>query len=102
MDLDDFFIQFFFWHLFYLPPNTRGTSEDPSRHTSVPRHTGYKSHTYRLLLGKPESKRPPGRYKGIWEDNIKLDLRGIDWDGMGLIDLAEDRDSWRALVLVTK
>jgi hypothetical protein len=46
----------------------------------------------------PEGKRPQGRprYRGL--GNIKMDLRGTEWDGMDWIDLAHDRDQWRALV----
>jgi hypothetical protein len=53
---------------------------------------------YRLLVGKPEGKRPPGRRRRRWVDNIKKDLREIGWDGMDWIELAEDMDQWRALV----
>jgi hypothetical protein len=59
---------------------------------------GEKKNAYRILVGKPEGKRPLGRPKRRWVDSIKIDLRGIGWDGMGWIDLAEDRDQWRALV----
>jgi hypothetical protein len=47
---------------------------------------------YRSLVGKPEGKRPLGRPRRKWVDNIKMDLREIGWYGMGWIDLAEDRD----------
>jgi hypothetical protein len=47
---------------------------------------------YRILLGKPEGKRPLGRHRCMWEDNIKIDLREIGWGGMDWIDLAQDRD----------
>jgi hypothetical protein len=50
------------------------------------------------VLGKPEGKRPLGRPRGRWVDNIKIDLREIGWDGVDWIDLAQDRDQWRALV----
>ncbi|PNF40800.1 Surfeit locus protein 1 [Cryptotermes secundus] len=53
---------------------------------------------YRILVGKPEGKRPLGRPRRRWVDNIKMDLREIGWDGMDWIDLAKDRDQWRALV----
>jgi hypothetical protein len=53
---------------------------------------------YRILVGKPEGKRPLGRQSSRWVDNIKIDLREIEWDGMDWIDLAQDRDQWRALV----
>jgi hypothetical protein len=53
---------------------------------------------YRILVGQPEGKRPLGRPRRRWEDNIKLDLRDIGWAGMDWIDLAQDRDQWKALV----
>jgi hypothetical protein len=53
---------------------------------------------YRILVRKPEGKRPLGRPRRRWVDNIKMDLRGIGLDGMDWIDLAQDRDQWRALV----
>jgi hypothetical protein len=49
-------------------------------------------------VGKPKGKRPLGRPRRGWVDNIKIDLREIGWDGMDWIDLAKDRDQWRALV----
>jgi hypothetical protein len=49
-------------------------------------------------VGKPEGKRPLGRPRCRWVNNIKMDLREIGWDGMAWIDLAEDKDQWRALV----
>jgi hypothetical protein len=51
-----------------------------------------------ILVGKLEGKRPLGRHRRRWEDNVKMDLREIGWDGMDWIDLADDRDQWRALV----
>jgi hypothetical protein len=48
--------------------------------------------------GKPEGKRPLGRPRRRWVDDIRIDLKGIDWNGMDWIDLAQDRDHWRALV----
>jgi hypothetical protein len=53
---------------------------------------------YRILVGKPEGKRPLGRPRRRLVDNIKMDLREIGWDDMDWIDLAQDRDQWRALV----
>jgi hypothetical protein len=46
----------------------------------------------------PVGKRPLGRPRRRWVDNIKMDLREIGWDGMDWIDLAQNRDQWRALV----
>jgi hypothetical protein len=59
---------------------------------------GEKRNAYRILVGKPGGKRPLGRPRRRWVDNIKIDLREIGWDGMGHINLAQDRDLWRALV----
>jgi hypothetical protein len=49
-------------------------------------------------MGKPEGKRPLGRSRHRWVDNIKIDLREIGWDCMNWIDLAQVRGQWRALV----
>jgi hypothetical protein len=54
---------------------------------------------YRLLVGKPEGKGPPGRPRRRWVYNIKMDLLEICWGGVDWIGLAQDRDKWRALVI---
>jgi hypothetical protein len=59
---------------------------------------GETRNAYRILVGKPERKRPLGRPRRRWVGNIKLDLRVIGWDDMDWIELAQDRDQWRALV----
>jgi hypothetical protein len=59
---------------------------------------GEKMNAYRILVGNPEGKRPLGRPRRRWVNNIKMDIREIGWDGMDLIDLARDMDQWRALV----
>jgi hypothetical protein len=59
---------------------------------------GEKRNACRILVGKPEGKRPLGRPRRRWVDNIKMDLREIGWDGVDWIDMAQDRDQWRALV----
>jgi hypothetical protein len=59
---------------------------------------GEKRNAYRILVGSPEEKRPLGRPRRRWVDNINMDLREIAGDGMDCIDLAQDRDQWRALV----
>jgi hypothetical protein len=56
------------------------------------------SYIKQTLVGKPEGKRPLGRPRRRWVDNIKMDLREIGWDGVDWVDLAQDRDQWRALV----
>jgi hypothetical protein len=53
---------------------------------------------YRILVGKPEGKRPLGRTRRRWDDNIKMDLPEVGCGGMDWIDMAQDRDRWRALV----
>jgi hypothetical protein len=52
----------------------------------------------RILVRKPEGKRPLGRRRRRCQNNIKMDLREIGWDGMDWIDLAQDMDQWKALV----
>jgi hypothetical protein len=59
---------------------------------------GEKRNAYRILVGKPEGKRPLGRPRRMWVDNIKMDLGEIGWGGMDWIDLAQDMDQWRPLV----
>jgi hypothetical protein len=59
---------------------------------------GEKKNAYRLLVGKPEGKRPLGRPRRRWVDNIKLDLREIGRDGKNWTDQAQDMDQWTALV----
>jgi hypothetical protein len=58
---------------------------------------GETRNAYRILVGKPEERRPLGRPRRRWVDNIKMDLREIGWAGMDWIDLAHDRNQWRAL-----
>jgi hypothetical protein len=53
---------------------------------------------YRVLVGRPEGKRPLGRPRRRWEDNIKMDLRGIGIDGTNWIQLAQNRVGWRAFM----
>jgi hypothetical protein len=53
---------------------------------------------YRILVGRPEGKRPLGRPRRRWEDNIKMDLEDVGWDDVAWIDIAQDKDRWRALV----
>jgi len=55
---------------------------------------------YRVLVGKPEGKRPFGRPRPRWEDYIKMDLQEVECGIMDWINLAQDRDRWRALVNV--
>jgi hypothetical protein len=59
---------------------------------------GEKRNAYRILVGKPEGKTPLGRPRRRWVDNIKMDLREKGRDGVDWMDMAQDRDQWRALV----
>jgi len=61
-------------------------------------HMGEGRGVYRVLVGKPEEKKPLGRPRRRWEDNIKMDLQEVECGGMDWIELAQDRDRWRALV----
>jgi hypothetical protein len=58
---------------------------------------GERRGVYRFLVGKPEGKRPLGRPGRSWEDNVKMELE-VGCGGMDWIELAQDRDRWRALV----
>jgi hypothetical protein len=59
---------------------------------------GERRGVYRVLVGKPDGKRPLGKSRLREEDNIKVDLQDVGCGGMNWIDLAQDRDGWRALV----
>ena len=60
--------------------------------------TGEGRDVYRVLVGKPEGKRPLGRPRRRWENNIKIDLQEVGWGAMDWIELAQDRDRWWTLV----
>jgi len=59
---------------------------------------GNRIDVFRVLVGKPEGKRPLGRPRRRWEDNIKMDLQEVGCGFMDWIELAQDRDRWRKLV----
>jgi len=59
---------------------------------------GERRGVYRVLVGEPEGKRPLGRPRRRWEDNIKMDFQEVGCGGMNWIELAQDRDRWRSLV----
>jgi hypothetical protein len=61
---------------------------------------GERNGAYVVMVGKPEGKRPLGRLRLGWEDGIKMELQGVGCLGMDWIDLAQDRDRWRALLNV--
>ena len=69
------------------------------------RWTGHVAHmgaasrgVYRVMVGKPEGKRPLGKRRRRCEDNIKMDFQEVERGGVDWIDLAQDRDRWRELV----
>jgi hypothetical protein len=55
---------------------------------------------YRVLVGRPAGRRPLGRPRQRWADNMTMDLQEVGWGGMDWIDMAQHRDRWRALVSV--
>ena len=59
--------------------------------------TGERGGLYRVLVGKPEGKRPLGSPRRRWEDNIKMELQEVVSGGVDWIELAQERDRWRAL-----
>ena len=59
---------------------------------------GERRGVYRVLVGKSEGKRPLGRHRRRWENNIKMDLQEVGCRGMEWIELAHDRDRWRAFI----
>jgi hypothetical protein len=59
---------------------------------------GKRRGVYRVLVGKPEGKRPLGRPRRKWEDNIKMDIQEVGFEVLHWIELVQNRDRWRALV----
>jgi hypothetical protein len=59
---------------------------------------GEEINVYKVLVGNPEGMRPLGRPSLRWQGGIRMDLREIGWEGVDWIRLAQDRDSWRAVV----
>jgi hypothetical protein len=59
---------------------------------------GEKRGAYMILVGRPEGRRPLGRPRHRWDDNIKMDLQEVGRGGMNWIEVAQDRDRWQALV----
>jgi hypothetical protein len=53
---------------------------------------------YKIFIGKPDGKRPLGRHRRRWEDNIRVDIRERGWDSVDWIRVAQTRDQWRAVV----
>jgi hypothetical protein len=59
---------------------------------------GETKNAYRISIEKPEGKRPLERPRHRWEDNIRMDLREVGWEGVDLVRLTQDSDQWQALV----
>jgi hypothetical protein len=85
-------------NLYSLPSIIRMIKSRSMRWAGHVSQMGEKRNAYRILVGKPEGKRPLGRPRHGWVDNIKMDLRELGWDYMDWINLALDRVQWRALV----
>jgi hypothetical protein len=86
-------------HSLYSSPNIiRVIKSRRMRWAGHVAHMGEGRGVYSILVGRPEGKRPLGRPRHRWEDNIKMDLRGIGIDETSWIGLAQDRVQWRAFV----
>jgi len=83
--------------LYSLPNIVRVVKSRRMRWAGHVAHMGEGRGVYRVLVGKPEGKRPLGRPRRRWEDNIKIDLREVEAGG-DWMELAQDRDRWQALV----
>jgi hypothetical protein len=83
-------------HSLYSSPNiVRVIKSRRMRWAGHVARTGERRGVYRVVVGRPECKRPLGRPRRRWEDNVKLDLREIGIDGADWIQLAQDRVQWR-------
>jgi len=84
--------------LYSSPIIVRGIKSRRIRWAGYVARTGERRGVYRVLVGKPEGRRPLGRPRRRWEDNNKMDLQEVGCGGIAWMDLAQDRDRWRALV----
>ena len=84
--------------LYSLPNIVRVVKSRRMRWAGHVARMGERRGVYRVLVGKPEGKRPLGRPKRRWEDNIKMDLKEVGGDCGDWMELAQDRDRWWALV----
>jgi hypothetical protein len=86
-------------HNLYSSPDTvRQIKSRRMRWAGHVARMGEGRNVYRVLVGKPEAKKPLGRPRRRWEDGIKMDLREFGWGGVEWIHLAQGRDRWRAVV----
>jgi hypothetical protein len=84
--------------LYCSPSIIRMVKSGGMRWTEQVARVGEKRDACRILVGKPEGKRPLGRPRRRWENSIKMDHREIGWGGMDWINLAQDRNQWTTLV----
>jgi hypothetical protein len=86
-------------HILFLSPNIiRQIKSRRMRWAGHVARVGEERNAYRVLMGKPEGKRPLGRPRRSWEDGIKMDLREISWRSVDWIHLTQGRGRWRAVV----
>jgi len=84
--------------LYSLPNIVRVIKSGIMRWAGLVARMGEKRGEYRFLVGKPEGKRPLGRPRRRWVDNIRTDFQGVECGCMDWIGLAQDRDRWRTLI----
>jgi hypothetical protein len=84
-------------HILYSPQILSGRSSQGEWGGQDMWHA-WERNVYKVLMGKREGKRPLGRPRRRWEDGIRMDLRKIGWESVEWIQLAQDRDRWRAIV----
>jgi hypothetical protein len=84
--------------LYSLPSIIRTIKSRRMKRAGHVARMGEKRNTYRLLVGKPEGKRPLGRPRRKWVDNIRMNLGEVGWSDVDWIGLAKDRNRWRAVV----
>jgi hypothetical protein len=90
-------------HNLYSSPNfIRRIKSRRMRWTGHLARMGNERNVFKALVGKPEGKRPLTRPWRRWQDGIRIDLREIDWGSVEWVQLAQDRDRWRALVNTVK
>jgi len=85
-------------HTFYASQNIRVTTSREMRWSGRVTRVSWLRNAYNILVGKPEWRRPLGRPRRRWEDNIRTNLREIRWEDVDWIPLAQDRDQCWAVV----